>query len=218
MWSKTKKTLFGIIATALASLTLLFGAGCTDDAPSSSTSVQTPSPTLVLNQPVLELDVDETFTLEVLNLPQGLLVEWESMQPSVAAVTQSGEVTGKYIGETTVKAYVDGQTLVCYVTVGVTLNPVPVFTLSGMEKTNGGYERNLIKGATYDFIPTLTVDGETVEANVTATSSEPTNVAVDGCKITALAPTQTAKITFTCEYNGKTYTLECSITVEEVAE
>lgn len=212
-----KKRLCKVLLVLALCVIACFGVACKESETSSSSAPQTSEQTVyVLNQPVLELNVGETFPLSVLNLQGGESVEWRSMQAGVASVDNAGTVTAVTPGETTVLATVGGKTLSCIVTVKITLNVLPTLELDGMQKQEGEYKLNLMKGEEYALAPALYVGGEKVETTFTLISSE-TAVAVEGNVLKANAETATAQITVSCTYENQTYSVVCYVSVEEVA-
>ena len=195
----------------LSSFLLLFSA-CTPNKPQNGSFDD--SKTYVLNQPVVELSVGDSFTLEVINLT-GVKVEWTSEQSHIASVDENGKVTANAPGTAKIVAKFHGKVLECTVYTDVALVPVYTLSIANVEPVNGAYALRLIKGSAFTFETTLIGCEENV--TVTAISSESANVSVNGLTVTANGVTQTAVVTLSCEYQGKTYSAECAIIVEEVA-
>ena len=213
MHSKTEKRWFNLLLVFALSVVLLIGASCTNS--QSSQSQQPEQPIYVLNEPVLELNVGDMFSLSVLGLKGGEIVEWRSMQANIASIDSQGLVTAKAPGETKVIVTVNQQTLSCIINVSVKLNFLPVFELQGMQKQDGEYKVALMLGDEYTLNPVLELDGETLEVQFTLTSND-SAVSIDGNTLCALAETQEAQILVSCQYESKTYSLVCYVTVEEV--
>ena len=218
MHSNNLKKLWNLMLVFALCIVACFGAGCNGVGSTSSSSEtqqgeQTP---YVLNQPVLELNVGETFTLSVLNIQEVESVEWRSLQASVANVDGAGTVTAVTPGETRILATVNGKTLTCIVTVKISLNVLPTLELKGMQKQDGEYTLRLMKGDEYTLNPVLYLGGEVVETTFTLTSNE-TAVAIEGNVLKANAETATAQITVSCTYENQTYSVVCYVSVEEVA-
>ena len=207
MLVKIKKIITTIAATLMATLCVV---GCGGISQNGGTNTNNPP---VLNEPVLELEVGETFDLDVLNLSGGY-IEWTSNRANVISVDKNGVVTANAPGEATITAKFNGKTLTCTVKSIIALHTAYVFKLANVEQTDGKYALRLIKGTSFDFEAILSGCEDNV--TITATSNEQTNVSVNGLSITANNVTETAKITFSCEYQGKSYQIECSVIVEEV--
>ena len=210
-----KKVLLSILLGAVA----LFSAACTPSASTSSSDAATTNKVYVLNQPVLELEIGETFPLQVLASDNSSVsAEFISGNESIASVTTTGEVLGVSVGKTEITVNVKGKALKCYVSVGITMQAVPEFVLEGMQATDGKYALTLFKGTEYDVTPVLKAGGETLNVEITATSAAPTSVVVENNVIKAHAVADKVAITFSCTYEGVAYTLVCEVTVEEVAQ
>ena len=194
--------------------TCLFGVACQ----SSSSQNGAEKPTYVLNQPVLELSIGESFTLSVLSSnDSAVTAQFSSAIPQIASVDENGKVTANKVGETKITAVVSGQTLSCIVRVSVKLQAVPELILQGMKKTGESYSLTLIKGTEYSVNPVLRADGETLSVQITATSDNAQSVKIENNVITAVAVAENVKITFCCVYENETFETVCYVSVEEVA-
>ncbi len=218
MHSNVKKRLWKVLLVLALCIAACFGVACKEKGNTSSSSASQPGEesVYVLNQPVVELNVGETFTFSVLNMQGNESVEWWSMQAAVASIDNTGTVTAVTPGKTTVLAMVGGKTLSGIVTVKISLNVLPTLELKGMQPREGEYKLNLMLGDEYELMPALYLGGKEVETTFTLTSNEEA-VAVEGNTLKANAVTQTAQLTVSCTYEEETYTLVCYVTVEEVA-
>lgn len=79
---------------------------------------------------------DETAALEILNLPDGVTVEWQSSDEDVAQVDEDGTVRAVDSGTCTISASFGGNTLQCAVTVSVE-EPHDEWPQQGTINTNG---------------------------------------------------------------------------------
>lgn len=210
-----KKAILSILLGTVA----LFCAACTSSEPTSSSDAATTNTVYVLNQPVLELEIGETFPLQVLASDNSSApAEFISGDETIASVTTTGEVLGIAVGKTEITVNVNGKALKCYVSVGITMQAVPEFVLEGMQSSDGKYALTLFKGTEYDVTPVLKAGGETLNVTITATSAAPTSVSVENNVIKANAVAESVAVTFSCAYEGVAYTLVCEVTVEEVAQ
>ncbi len=202
----------GILMLAIG----LCGVAC-NSASSSSNSEE--KPTYVLNQPLLELNVGETFALCVLSSEdKTVAAQFSSTMPEIASVAANGEVTANKIGETKITASVNGQTLTCIVRISVKMQAVPELVLQGMRKTGDNYSLTLMKGTQYTVNPTLRADGESLSVEITATSDTPQSVKIENNVITAQGVAENVKLTFRCTYEAETYETICYVRVEEVSQ
>ncbi len=213
MWNKMKQTLKRILFIVSSLIIVALGCSCKGNG-NENVNGGFDESSIVLNQPILTMNVGDTYQLELINATTNVV--WESLKTGVAEISANGEVTAISPGEAQIKATANGITRTCYVIVQINLVSVPVFELKGMDKENGRYERNLMKGDSYDFTPTLVMGTETLEVEVSIASSNPDALAVVGNKVYALLETSDAYLTFSCVYNEKEYTVICYVTVEEV--
>ena len=172
------------------------------------------SKTYMLNQPVLELSVGESFALQVLDLT-GTKVTWTSEQSHIASVDENGTVTAHAPGTAKIVAKFNGKTLECTVYADVALVPAYSLAITNVEPVNGVYTLRLMKGSEFTLETALVGCEENV--TVTAMSNDSANVGVNGLTVSANGVTESAVITLSCEYQSKTYSVECTIIVEEVA-
>lgn len=217
MRTNTRKSIWNAILALALCIAACLGVACKKEETSSSSAPTSSEETVyVLNQPVLELFVGETFSLSVLNAGAGDSVEWRSTQAGVASVDGSGTVTANAPGTASVHATLGDKTLTCIVTVNVTLNVLPTVEFKGMQPRDGEYKLYLMQGDEYEVTPALYVGGEETETAFTLTSDNAA-VTVEGNTLTANAAVQSAKITASCTYENQTYSVVCYVSVEEVA-
>lgn len=72
---------------------------------------------VVLSQPLGNLDVNETLTLEAAVSPAGSSVTWSSSNNKIATVSSAGVVTAKGAGTVTITAKAGGKSASCVITV-----------------------------------------------------------------------------------------------------
>ncbi len=217
MQSNVKKRLKSLLFVLILCVAMCFGVACKIGNNSSSNPEQSGAESkYVLNQPILELNVGDTFTLSVLNFNGGEGVEWRSLQAAIANVDNGGTVTAIKPGKTNVLATIGDKTLSCVVTVGIKLDLLPTLELKGMQKRDGEYKLNLMRGDEYTLTPILYLGDEEIETQFTLTSNE-NAVATEGNTLKANGITQTAQITVSCVYKNQTYSVICYVSVEEVA-
>ncbi len=212
-----KKTVRSLLLALALCIAVCFGVACNgskDD--SSNGDLPKEEVVYVFNEPILEINVGDTFTLSVLNLQGGENVSWRSLQAAIASVDDAGNITAISPGKTSVLATVGEQTLSCSITVGIKLNLLPTLTLEGLQQKEGAYKLNLMRGDEYELSPALYLGEEKVEVSFTLTSDAEA-VATVGNILQAKEITQQAQITVSCEYEGESYSVVCYVTVEEVA-
>ena len=156
---------FKKLATLLLSIALLCSvSACLPDLSkmSSSASESDNSQTVYeysLNLESFSIEVGAKRTLRVIAEPENeqMIVEWISVNPEIATVSDAGEVTGVSAGTTTIQATVDEQTLECEVTV----NPAPVTYEYSLDKTaeeltvGNTLQLNVITTPTPESAPTI---------------------------------------------------------------
>ena len=196
--------LLGVIALALVA--------CAPDAENSTPDTgNTPVPTL--SETSIELFALESVTLTVDNYDG--TVEWSVSDYRVIEVVD-GVVTCVGVGEATVTAQAGKTTLTCRVIGKINYVPVPYIVLEGEVLEDGRYALSLLLNDTYELDPVLYLAGEKVE-NVSFTlTAENAAVEVEGLTVKAVAATAETTVFLTCEYEGKSYTATCAVTVSEV--
>lgn len=209
MICKKKITFIGILFFLLFSLLVV--SGCVDNEKQEEQPEQ--PPIYVLNEPVLTVYVDESFSLEVLGLDDQTKANWKSSNVSVAEVAEDGTVTGLYPGKATIRVTYDETELSCQVTVAIRYNAVPVLMVD-VPKIDGDYTLLLPVGDGYAISPMLTIEGEPIEVYFTYTGATE-SIKVENGRIVSTA-TGTATIIVSCEYDGKTYSECIKVTAEEV--
>lgn len=210
---RNKKS-FSIIGFLTLLLVCMFAFGACGDEKKKTETPPEQTATYVLNEPILTVYVDETFSLSVLGLDDQTKASWQSANISVAKVGKDGTVTGIFPGKTTIRVSYGDTELTCQVTVEIRYNAVPQITL-GVAKTEGAYALRLMVGDGYDLAPTFTVGGETVQTTFSYTGATEA-ITVENGRVTATAA-GTATVTVSCEYEGKTYAASVAVTAEEVA-
>ena len=130
-------------------------------------------------------------------------VSWSSYNSSVATVDQSGKVTAKAVGSTTIKVTTSdgGYTATC----SVTVTPVHVTGVS-LNKTS----LNLTEGDTYTLFATV-MPADATDKSVIWSSSNPSVAPVDNSGIVIAVKAGSATIAVRTTDGG--YTASCSISV-----
>ena len=156
------------------------------------------STALALDKTELTLMVGDTYTLKVLNAPEGASASFKSGNATVASVgSKTGKITAKKEGNAVITATVAGNELTCNVTVTPKENVVTSVQLS-----SGDF--SLKEGETKQLTATLKPDDATdkadAEKTLTWSSDDETVATVDNTgKVTAktveLGATKTANIT-----------------------
>lgn len=177
-----------------------------------STEIETPV-TYELSEESVVLGLGETKDLTVLNNDSNATVEWKSDDISIVTVSD-GTITAKNFGSTRITAKIGKITLVCKVDVVVFYENIIELTIEGEIEENGAVYLNLLKGDTYTLSPAL-IDGEKVNDASFVCTTESQEIAVSNLTITAREIVENAKVTITCEYQEKTYTLSVYVTVSE---
>ena len=171
-------------------------------------------PPPILNEYELQLSIGETFTLEVLGAAETAAIEWASLDVSVATV-ENGEVTAVAVGETRVEATADGYSMVCFVSVSLKPQAAARLKIVNQPTAENGYEAvRLFAGDTFTFVPVLTVGNTQVTEATFSLETASEAISVNGCTVTAIAPTAGATVTVVCEYGGARYTVDCVVIVE----
>ena len=154
--SKSLKLLLSIIIT-LSVFTAMFLVGCNGKKPpeNSSETVKETAPTnITISQTQLSLLIGDTIKLKVLNdNEEELSALWEIEGDCV--LVDNGSVTALKIGQATVKATAEGQTVSCEITVEAS-KTLPLF------KINTSGELYLKTGDVFTLVPTLTFNGEEI--------------------------------------------------------
>ncbi|MBO5240504.1 MAG: Ig-like domain-containing protein [Clostridia bacterium] len=205
-WSK-------VILAAFTTTCCAFGAACGVNNPPSSSGKGEDTQTCVLNELAISVNVDESFTLQVLGNDLNLDVVWFTSNANIATVA-NGTVTGVAPGNVNVKAEVGEQTLSCVVTVSFAYENAVYVTLENEKETAEGFALQLLKGSEYTLSPAL-IDGEKVENVTFAITSESEAVTVSGLTLTASELVEEAEVEISCQYEGKTYRLIVLVTVAE---
>lgn len=207
MCKKQITNLLKSVLLAVLSLAMIGLAACGTKTP--------PKNPYVLSELSKTLIVEQTFTLEVLNLDEEDVVVWESSDFTVASV-DNGIVTAIKPGETIITATVGNTKLNCNITVELIQTPVPVISIENATLDNGEYSLVLIKGESYQLCPIIKLDGVKQTCNFELTS-ESANVSVEGLNVIAQDLCEKVKLTATCTFDGEQFSIDCFITVREVA-
>jgi hypothetical protein len=202
-----RKIFCGLLVTIVAVCGISF-VGCKEDERESEYTQF-----CVLNELELNVNVDETFDLQVLGNDLGLDVEWSSANVNVATV-ENGKVFGVTPGKTIVTAKVGEQTLSCEVTVAFSYDNVVYITLENELTADGIFSLQLLKGTTYTLSPVL-MDGEKVEDLAFVLVSNSAAVTVQNTMLTAISAVENAEVEISCLYENQTYTLTVYVTVAE---
>lgn len=169
---------------------------------------------LALNAYEITLNVGETFELDAKlydenNAQQTVKETTYTVDVEKIASVKDGLITAKQAGSTYVNVYADGVAASCYVTV-VSGNVIDGLIIRFTTQ-------KLYQGVSQQAYALLYDNGTliaepTVEWSVA--DAETLEVTADG-KVTPKKLTESATITATCEYEGKTYTAEKQIAVVE---
>ena len=140
-------------------------------------------------------------------------IEWATRNSSVATV-ENGTVTATGLGETWIVASFSNGELYCRITVDVENVAVPTIWLIGEIKTQSGYELNVIVGEKYTLNPKLIVGEETPSVGFVLTASD--GIEIDGLSFIVRESIEKGKIIVSCQFEGKTYSLEITLSSAEV--
>ena len=167
-------------------------------------SVIIPVTGVSLNKTATTIGRGETETLTATVEPDGTgsIIEWESSNPSVAAVDQSGKVTAVSEGNATITATAGGKSASCEVTVNVPLKGITI----------SGNQTSIRKGATAQLRVSFDPEDTTDSKTVIWSSDDPEIARVDQNGLVTAVADGTTTIRATAGSVEGTYT----ITVEEV--
>ena len=208
-----RKSIITILATFMMAVFCAFGAGCVVTPSTSSSSKGEETQTCVLSELAIDVNVDESFTLQVLGNDLNWDVEWTSSNANIATV-ENGTVVGVAPGSVNVTAKVGEQSLVCEVTVVFAYENAVYVTLENELEVDGAYELNLLKGSTYTLSPSL-IDGEKVKDATFTLTSKNAAVTVNGLTLTAVSVVEKAEVVISCTYQETTYRVSVFVTVAE---
>ncbi len=211
---KVKRSLLLVLSVILLiSISCLFA--CNDDV--DTKPVDTPNPTIVLEQSNIQLDRGEKKTLSYTLTDLEGVPEWYSFNEEVASVDAvSGEITGVNLGETTVVAYIGEYSASCRVLVSEKVVEVKALkiTLSSSKLTINADSQY----SSMQLTASVTYDGQTVDANVSWESSDIEAVTVTesdgGVIVKALKNNASATVTATVTYEGITVSADCVVTCQ----
>lgn len=196
-------------------LTLFVFSSCDDGTKNQKPQSTEPVIVPILNEYDLALTIDESFTLQVLNY-EGK-VEWSVSNYKILSVDENGVVVCLGVGKANVMAQADDKTLVCEVVCSIDYQAKPYIELDGEVNGENGYSFTLAKGDEYELSPVLKVAGAPIADVQFTLSSSQENVEIVGNVFKGKTPTdEAAVLTISCEYNGKTYSLTCAVSVSEV--
>lgn len=188
---------------------------CNNSAPSSipPDNEQTEPFNPVLNEVNIEIGVDQTFQLQVLDNTENLHVEWVSLDSSIVSVT-NGLVVGNKIGSTTIRAMVGEKRLACKVTVKLQEQLLLQLVLKNETSQDGVYRLNLLKGDTYTLTPALMSKTEIQEVTFNVTT-ENAALSVHNGSVTGNAVVENSIVKVSCTYENKTYEIDVFVSVYE---
>lgn len=207
------KKCINLLVTIFIVCFLTVGVACKDKENSDGPIDGETPITYELSETSVVLGLGETKSLTVLNNVSNATVEWKSDDISIVTVS-NGTITAKNFGSTRITAKIGKTTLVCQVSVVVFYENIIELTLEGEQEENGAVYLNLLKGDAYTLSPAL-IDGEKVQDVSFTCTAESQEIAVSNLTITAIEVVENAKVTITCEYQEKTYTLSVYVTVSE---
>ena len=167
-------------------------------------SVIIPVTGVSLNKTATTIGRGETETLTATVEPNGTgsIIEWESSNPSVATVDQSGKVTAVSEGNATITATAGGKSASCEVTVNVPLKGITI----------SGNQTSIRKGATAQLRVSFEPEDTTDSKAVIWSSDDPEIARVDQNGLVTAVADGTTTIRARAGSVEGTYT----ITVEEV--
>ena len=202
-----------VFCTSLVTLVGCVGGNNGNNGNSDSTSEKEEN-YLALNAYEITLNVGETFELDAKlydenNAQQTVKETTYTVDVEQIASVKDGLITAKKAGSTYVNVYADGVAASCYVTVVSTNELDGLIIRFTTQKLYQGVSQQAY-ALLYDN-GTLIAE-PTVEWSVE--DAETLEVTADG-KVTPKNTTDSATITATCEYEGKTYTAEKQIAVVE---
>ena len=145
-----------------------------------------------------------TYTLE-----EGLnssKIDWKSFNESIVTVDSNGKVTGIREGTTTIRAYINGNTSTCTVTVSSDYVPIERIKLSQSTL-------NILIGTTEKLTPTITPSNATNQDIIWKSSDESIATIDENGKITTH---KLGTVTIIAYING--YTSTCTVTVIDKIE
>lgn len=205
------KKFITVLVTFMMAVVCALGVGCAGTSSSSSSGKGEETQTCVLNELAIDVNVDESFTLQVLGNDLNWDVEWTSSNANIATV-ENGTVVGVAPGNVNVTAKVGEQSLVCEVTVAFAYENAVYVTLENELETDGGYALNLLQGSTYTLAPSL-MDGEKVKDATFTLTSKNAAVTVNGLTLTAVLAVEKAEVVISCTYQETTYRISVFVTV-----
>lgn len=198
-----------IILLVLICLATFSFVGCKE---TPTKQMETPT----INATKLELFINDTFMFVVDNYDG--VVEWETSNYKIATITEDGLMTCVGLGNVTITAIAGETKLTCNVLCTIDYVSIPKLELDGEVLTNNEYKLTLLlDGADveYEVTPVLKIDGQEISGvSYTLKSLDESKVGIDGTKVIAKAVTEGTKVTVSCEYQNKTYTVNLFVVVE----
>ncbi len=170
-----------------------------------SSSIVESQATIVLSATSMELDWGETVTLTATVTNTEESVVWTSANSAIAEVSETGVVTAKAEGSTTITATVAGKEATCEITV-----LAPELSISLNKST-----LNLFTQQSFRLVPTTEANEIEVEATYTYESSESAIASVDANGTVRGLSIGSATITVTATYLTYEETVTVPVTVTE---
>lgn len=157
----------------------------------------------------VSLAVGETKTLIVNGIDEKTQILWYTYG-TAATVDDGGKITGLAPAKTVVYAQIGDEVLSCEVTVYVVENN---YAYLALENELAPYSLRLAVNEAYTLFPYV-MDGEKIKGVTTTVTSDTSAITVSGLTITATGAVENGKVTVSCEYGGKTLTVEISVSAE----
>lgn len=183
--------------------------GCNEENKENSKPQQNGEATFVMQDTSVSLAVGETKKLTINGITEDTQILWYTYG-TAAKVDDNGNVTGLAPAKTTVYAQIGEKVLSCEVTVYIVEKN---YAYLALENEIAPYTLRLVVGEAYTLCPYV-MDAEKIKditATITTTSSA---ITVSGTTITATSEVENEKVTVSCEYGGKTLTVEISVSAE----
>lgn len=159
------------------------------------------SPSVELSDSSKKLYIGDTYLFHTKTYPSELAVVWESSNPDIATVDDSGELWALAVGSTLISAKVNfagrAYKMTCQITVEA---PSVSFSNNTVELARGDSKQLLV-----NTVPNM--------QNITWISSDPSIVTVNGDGTVTECKEGTATITASVIYNGVTYSDHCTVNV-----
>ena len=196
------------ILLALAIPFCVVGCNKQPEDPNKNDNQDTITPTLSVTE--IDLKVDQSYTLTVLDYDG--VVEWGVSDTNVINV-DNGVVTAVGIGTANVTAIVGDIVLTCKVECTVDYVAVPNVVLDGEVKGDNGYVITLQVNSSYEITPKLIISGVAIEDITFTVSCQDDSLTIEKYTVKALLETTGSNVTFSCEYQGQTYSVVLTVVV-----